>query len=134
MQIDRYIQRLGTFEDRPEALVIDEQPLTVDDGEAMHHGALEAVLGDGALELIGGGLRIGRRQRGKGGKARWMRLHRQMQPVVGLTCQPDRADRVEPVRAGRTLRDDLKVHTCLVHLADAQLAQIKQAVTHLARA
>ena len=62
-----------------------------------------------------------------------MRLHRQMQPVVGLTRQPDRADRVEPVRAGGSLRDDLNVHACLVHLANAQLSQIQQAVTHLAR-
>jgi hypothetical protein len=54
MQIDRHVERLRALVDRPEPLVVEKHVI----GEPVQHGALEAELAHGALELVGGGLRI----------------------------------------------------------------------------
>ena len=90
----------------------------------MHHGALEAMLGDGALELVGGGLWIVRRQRGKRREARGMGGTGCRQPVVDATHQRSRAVGRQLLRRGRTMGDDLDVDTGLVHLLDPNRAEI----------
>src|SRR6516164_8697631 len=39
VQIERYIERLSSLEDRPEPFIVEEQPI----GQAVHQGPLEAV-------------------------------------------------------------------------------------------
>ena len=65
MQIDRHVELFGARIDRPEPLVIEKDAV----GETMHHGALEAELFGGALQLVGGGVRHRGGQCGEAGKA-----------------------------------------------------------------
>ena len=87
-------------------------------------GALEAELGHGALELVGGGLRIGGRQRREGGEALRMRGDRRVQPIVDAPRQRDRVGAGELLRRGRAMREHLHVDAGLVHLLEAQLAEV----------
>jgi hypothetical protein len=95
-------------------------------GEPHDHRALEAELGDRALQFIGRGARIGRRQGGKSGEAIRMRTHRFVQVIVRAPRQPHRAFRVEILGRRRGLRHHLKIDAGLVHLADAQRAHVTQ--------
>ena len=79
VQIKRDVKRLCPFENRPEPLVIEKNPV----GEAVHQSTLEAEPGDGALELVGRGGGIGCGNRGKGGKPVRMRTNRLVEPVIG---------------------------------------------------
>src|SRR5262249_40493905 len=65
MQIDRHIERLGTFENAPEPLLIQE---TVS-ASAVDHRALEAEAADCAVHLLHGGRRLVGGQCGKSGEA-----------------------------------------------------------------
>jgi hypothetical protein len=47
------------------------------------HRALEAELGDGTLEFVGRGARVGGRHHGEGGKTIRVALNRLMEPVIG---------------------------------------------------
>ena len=120
MEIDRHVQRLGTLEDRPELPFIMETAV----GQAMDHRALEAKLRHRALQLVGGGLRVGCRQRGEAGKADRMRAHRRRQPVVGLPRQAHRGLRIgHLLHRRRGVRDHLQVDAGLVHFLDAHARQ-----------
>ena len=90
----------------------------------MQHGALEAELGHRALELVGGGFRIGGGQRGEGGKALRVGRAHLGQAVV------DRAREVggdfdrEFLCRRRAVREHLDVDAGLVHFLDAQRAKV----------
>ena len=123
MEVDRHFQRLGTLEDRPELPFIMETAV----GQAMDHRALEAKLRHGAFQLVGGGLRVGCRQRGEAGKADRMRAHRLRQPVVGLPRQAHRGLRIRHLlHRRRGVGDHLQVDAGLVHFLDATLAKVLQ--------
>ena len=119
MQIDRNVEPLGALEDRPEALVVEEDAVC----QAVDHGALEAEL-DGAFELVGGGRGIARRQRCEGGEAPGMRGNRGIEPVVDAPGQLDRDIGGDLLRGGRAVREHLHVDPGLVHLLDAQFAEV----------
>ena len=71
MEVDRHVELFGALVDRPVFLAVEEFAV----GHAVQHGALEAELGDGALELVGGGLRIdgGERREGREALRGWPR-------------------------------------------------------------
>ena len=51
MQVDGHAECFGTFKHRPEELVVEVTPIDV----TIDHGADEAQVADGALELAGCG-------------------------------------------------------------------------------
>ena len=122
MEVDRHVELLGALVDRPELLVVEEHAA----GQAVHHRALEAELGHGALELVGGGLRIVGRQRREGREALGMGGAGRGEPVVDAAHQRGRAVGRQLLRRGRAVRDHLHVDAGLVHLLDAQRAEIEQ--------
>src|SRR5207344_2475031 len=54
MHVERHIERLRSFKNRPKPLVVEKDPV----GQAVHQGTLEAKLGDCPLELVGCRLRV----------------------------------------------------------------------------
>src|SRR5215472_6949925 len=78
MQVDGYIELLGTSIDGPELPLVNEFAL----GEAVNHGALEAKSGDAALQLVGSSFGIGGGQRCETCKPCRMRRNYFMQPIV----------------------------------------------------
>ena len=126
MQIDRNVERLRALEDRPEPLVVEKDAV----GEPVDHRALEAELG-GALELVGGGLRIAGRQRREGGEALRIGGDDGVQPVVDAPGEIDRVRTGNLLGRGRAVGEDLHVDPGLVHLLQAQLAEIVEALEHV---
>ena len=129
MQVDRHVELFGARIDRPEPLVVEEFAV----GHAVQHGALEAELGDAALELVGRGRRIVGRQAREGGEARRIGGDRRMQPVVDPARQRHRDVGGDLLRRRRAVGEHLHVDAGLVHLLDAQRAEIEQALVGLAR-
>ena len=97
----------------------------------MDHRALEAELGHRALELVGGGLRIGRGQHGEALEPVGVRADDLVQPVVGAARERHRGLGVEALRGGRAVRQHLHVDAGLVHLLQAQLAEVVQPLAML---
>ncbi len=123
VDIERHVERRGAREDRAELLVVHEAAV----GQPHDHGALEIEFCDGAFQFVGRGFRVGRRQ---GGEARRNRVgvcaHRFVQRVVGSARQCDGAFGVELLGGGVVFGNDLEVDARLVHLAQAQRAEIVQ--------
>jgi len=71
VDVDRHIERLRPFVDRPEALVVVKDA----GGHAIDHRTFEAQPGDRAFEFVGRGSWIGGRQCSEGGEAVGMALH-----------------------------------------------------------
>ena len=134
MQVNGHVQRLRALENRPEALVVDVHALLADQGEAVHHRALETELRHGALQLIGRGFGVWRGQCGERGEARWVGFDRLLQPVVGANGQRHCDIGGEPVGRRRALRQHLEVDAGLVHLPQAQFPEVEKAFTQLGRA
>ena len=120
MEIDRHVELLGALVDRPVFLEVEEFAVR----HAVHHGALEAELGDGALEFVGGGLRVGGRQRCEGGEA--LRIGRADlgEAVVDLAGQIGGDIGRQLLGRRRAMRQHLDVDAGLVHLLEAQAAEI----------
>jgi len=83
MDIDRHVELGGALPDRPEPLIVVKDTA----GHAVYHRALEAELGDGALQFVGRGTRVGGRQHGECGKATRMAAHCLIEPVIGAARQ-----------------------------------------------
>ncbi len=120
MDIDRHIELGGPFPDRPEPLIIVKDAA----GHAVDHRAFEAELGDGALQFVGRGARIGGRHHGEGGKTIRVALNRLMKPVIGPARQRRPGFGVDRLQSGDRMRQDLQIDAGLIHLADAQRAEI----------
>ena len=69
----------------------------------MQHGALEAVFIDGAFELVGGGRRIGRRQRREAGKAVGLGGDEGGEPIVDAPADLDRDVGLDHLQRGRAV-------------------------------
>ena len=123
MQIDRHVEPFGALEDRPELLVVEEAAV----GEAVNHRTLEAVLGHRALEFVGGGARIDGRQGREAGEARRTHGDSGGETVVDTLDERNRIVAAELLRRRRAVRDDLDVDARLVHVLDAQVAEIVEA-------
>jgi hypothetical protein len=92
------------------------------------HRALEVLLGDGALEFVGGGDRIDRRQRAERGEALGIGRAEIRQPIVDPRGDLRGVGTGEPLRRGRAVRDHLHVDTGIVHFLDPQFAHVEQTV------
>jgi hypothetical protein len=120
MDVDRHVEGCGALEDRAEFLVVHEAAV----GEPHDHGAFEAELAHRAFQFVGGGLRVGRRQRGKAGETAGMRAHRLVQHVVGGTGELDGGFRVEVLRRRIVFGDHLEIDAGVVRGPDAQHAEV----------
>ena len=127
MQIDRQIELLGAGKDRPEFLVVEEFAVR----EPVQHGALEAELCR-ALELVGGGVRHGSRQRRKTGEARRVLGDDRGETVVDAGRHCGRGFSRQFLRRRRAVREHLNVDAGVVHFLDAQRPEIMQPVELLA--
>src|SRR5262245_35938735 len=96
MQVDRHIELGGPLEDGPEFLCVEKAPIR----QPTDQGTLETELGDRALQLVGGRLRIWRRESGEPGKPVRMDLDSFVKNVVRLPRQGDRHVRREDLRTG----------------------------------
>ena len=129
MQIDRHVHRLGTLEDRPKSFVIEEGAVR----EPVNHRALETELGR-AFELIRRRLGIAGGQRCERRESLGVRSNDRVQTVIDPPGQLDRVRAGKLLCRGRTVREDLHIDAGLVHLAQAQLAEIVEAVEHVGSA
>ena len=80
--------------------------------------------GDRALELVGCRLRVGGRDRGERGEPVGVRTDRLVEPVIGAARQSDGGLRVELLQPGIGVRQHLHIDAGLVHLSEAQFADI----------
>lgn len=80
MQVDGHPQLRRPPQDGVEPELVEE-PVP---GPAVDHGSDEPELTDGAVELVGGGVRHGSRQRGEGGEAVRVRRDGRRRAVVDL--------------------------------------------------
>src|SRR5262249_61965326 len=78
VQIDRDVERLRPFQDRREELVVEIAAA----GVAVDQCALEALLPDAALQLVGGLVGHRGRQGGKGGEPLRIFLHRLQDEII----------------------------------------------------
>jgi hypothetical protein len=113
MQVERHVERVRAFEDRPEPSVVEKEPV----GEPVHHSSLEPESGDRALEFVGGRLGIGSRQRGKGGKPVRMGAHRLAEAVIGPARQWHSGFRVQLLKPRHRMRQHLHVNAGFVHFS-----------------
>ena len=125
MEIKRHIERLRALEDRPEPLVVEKDAV----GETVDHRALEAELGR-SLELVGRRLGIAGRKRGKRCEAGRVSGDDCLEPVIDAPREINRIGAAELLRRRRAVRKDLHVDAGLIHFAQAQLADIVEALEH----
>src|SRR5436190_16441586 len=85
MHVQRHVERLCPLKNRPEPLVVEEEPV----GQPVYQRTLEAELGDSALQLVRRSLRIGSGDCSKSGEPARMRSYGFVEPVVGAARQPD---------------------------------------------
>ena len=129
MQIDRHVELFGARINRPEFLVVEEGAV----GEAVQHGALEAEFFHAALELVGSRLGHRGRQAGEGGEALRILGDLGVQAIVDAPRERGRGFGRQFLRRRRAERDHLHVDADVVHLLDAQRAEIVQPLLLLAR-
>src|SRR6185437_12633533 len=122
MEVNRYIELLGAFVDRPELLEVEKLAIR----HAVQHRALESELGNGAIELVSGGLRIDGRQGGKGGKTLGIGRANLGKSIIDLTGEAGGDVSSELLGGRRAVREHLDVDACRIHLLEAQAAEIKE--------
>ena len=111
MHVERDVERLRPFEDRPEPLVVEENPI----GQAVHHRPLEVELADRSLELVGRRLGVCGGQCGKGGEPVGVGPHRPAEPVVDAASQRHGSFGVDLLEPGHRVRQHLQVDAGFVH-------------------
>ena len=114
VEVDRALK------DRPEPLVVHEAAV----GQPHDHGAPEAKLAHGALQLVSRRCRIGRRQSSKAGKPVWVPTHGFVQHIVGGARELDGCFRVEILGRRIILGNDLQIDPGFVHFTDTQFAKV----------
>src|SRR5262244_2530656 len=92
----------------------------------MDHGALEAVLGDGAFEFVRGRRRIAGRQRREGREPVRLLLDEVGKPIVDACGDRGRIRTSERLGRRRAMREHLYIDTSLVHFLETDLPGIKQ--------
>ncbi len=97
----------------------------------MHHRALEAELGDGALEFVGRGLRVDGRQRREGRETLRVGGTDLGETVVHLARQVGRDIGAELLGRGRAVRQHLNVDAGLVHFLEPQAAEVEKPLVGL---
>src|SRR5579863_2573433 len=122
MQIDRNAECHGTFEDRPERLVVEIAATRV----TVDQRAFETELANGALQF--GHRLVGRgdRQRGKAGEPLRMRLYGAVQKIVGVARQRDLVRSFKLLHARRIERQHLHVDAGGVHFGNALAADLAE--------
>src|SRR6185312_15165331 len=108
MEVNRYIELLGAFVDRPELLEVEKLAIR----HAVQHRALESELGNGAIELVSGGLRIDGRQGGKGGKTLGIGRANLGKSIIDLTGEAGGDVSSELLGGRRAVREHLDVDAC----------------------
>ena len=100
----------------------------------MQHGALEAELGHRALEFVGRRLRIGGGERGEGGEPLAIGLAELGEAVIDPARDIGRDVGRQLLGRGRAVRQHLDVDAGLVHLLDAERAEIIEPLVGLVAA
>jgi hypothetical protein len=128
VQVQRHVEPLEPVEQRGEPGVVEKDAVRAQ--RAVDQRADQAEIADGAVELVGPGLRVRGGQGGEAGEPVRVRAHRPGQPVVGLAGagQPFRAP--ERLRGRRGVRDDLQVDAAGVHVGQTCLTEIAEPVVH----
>src|SRR5712691_3426615 len=105
MEVERHAERLGALENHPVFLLVEETPSSV----AVDHRAFEPQPRDAALELLGRGAGVSRRQRGECGETVRVRLDRLAREIVRVLRHRDRDVRAEALKIGRAEGEHLHV-------------------------
>ena len=129
VEIDRHAQSFRPLIDAPEALIVVEHAI----GQAADHGADETQILHAALELAGGGFRIGGGQGGEARKTGGMAGDGLGQTIIDAPCQIHADRGVELLRRGGPMGEDLNIDAGLVHFPQAQFPQIIEALELLGR-
>jgi len=124
VQVERHIERLRPLEDRPEPLVVEEDPV----GQAVYHRPLEAELAHRPFELVCRRLGVGGGQCGKGGEPLGMGTHCLIEPIVDAARQRNGGFRIEILEPRHRMRQHLQVDAGFVHFLQAQFADIVEAL------
>jgi hypothetical protein len=122
VQVERCVERLGRFEDRPEEGLVEMAIASPTE----HHRTVEAEGRYGAFQLGGGA--FGRRggQRGQPLESIRMGANRQSESVVGLCLQRDGLLRRQVLHAWCRQREDLDVDADLVHRREALRSEVAE--------
>ena len=131
VQIERHVERFHRAPERPvlRRVVIEDVLGRAGLREAVDQRADKAELLDAARELVGGGVRVLHRQRGKGGKAAGALGDVLGEHVVGLFGHGDRAlDVVDRLHRRRVERQDHHLDAVPVHFAEPRVLDVDQAM------
>lgn len=127
VQVQRGSELIRGGEDR---LVVRVVEITLA-GPTEHHGSAQAELPDCSAQLVGGRLRVRRRQHRETLEALWVSPHHLRDEVVGLPSKLHRQVGFQALQAGRGQREDLNVDPDLVHALQAQIAEIEETLLDL---
>ena len=130
VKIDRHVERLAGFEDRPEFRIVE--PFAI--GVAVEDRALESELVHGTLDLLGRVCRILRREGRERGVARGIAPDRFGRFVIHRNRKRARVIGVQRIDAGRREQQELHVDAGRVHVGDAARPEIEQPVADEASA
>src|SRR5271170_367114 len=122
MEIDRHVKHFSTLKDWPEELVVEVTSPIV----AIDDRSLEAMFSDHPLQLFGGPVWRGGRQRCKSCKALWISPCGSREEVVRLAGQGNPRGSLELLYAGGSERQDLHIDACGVHLGDSLVTEIRE--------
>ena len=121
VQIERHIECLCTFKNRPETLIVKEDTV----GQPVHHPTLEAKPGDCSFKFVGRSLRVWGRQHREGCKAIGMGAHRFGEAVVSRSRQPHRKLRIGNLLHRRgAVRQHLDIDPGSIHFGDPAVPDI----------
>jgi hypothetical protein len=126
VQVDRRVQGLRGLEDGPELRVVQVLAL----GVGVDDDADQAEFPRAALDFLGRGRRVLRRDRGQPAEPVRVLAARLGQLVVGQSGHGDRPVPVQDLDAGAGQRDDLPVDAGGVHVGDPPVAEVLQAGQH----
>jgi len=124
MEVERNLECFGTFQDRPEELVVKVAAPDV----AVDHCSLEAVFADHAVQLVGSSFRGHGRQSGEPRETARVASHRVCKDVVCFVGELHCLGRVELIHAGGCQRQYLHIDTCRVHIRDPAFPEIAQLI------
>src|SRR6516162_10484557 len=129
MQVNRCTELFGTFQDRPEELVVEIAAAVV----AVDNSTGEFLPTYAAVERLCGLFRDCGRQRRKAAEARRMPLDRVRDKVVRFDGKRDRFGRIQLFYAGRCQGHDLHVDAGGVHFRYALVTEVAKLRDELER-
>src|SRR5258708_21849393 len=124
MEVDRHIELVCTFKNRPELLAVKE----LAGGQSMNHRPLETVPGNNPFKLVGGSRRVAGGERPEGSKPVRLGFHKGGKPIVHAFDDGGSLFTSKLLCGWCAMRKHLDVDAGFVHLPQTHLAEIEKSV------